>query len=358
MNVSDFRNGGSGPESSQVPMVQIPQSTVAQQFDVSGYSESAGGTSANGKLRFTWSSGTDMGIGAINPSRHRYNGNALGMSLNGNTGQLSWITSNVKVGLYSASVKVLDITTSSYTLVDFLVQIVPPPPKFCSFTCLKAGGINCLNDQDCNLDACSSVLETGSTSAIPYISYGGNSNGNSNGWSEHSPGERRYKRAMPIKALEICPTSRQYCTSSLNGQRRGYTTKTTCEEPSANHCWDSISNICHVKACADDTLTNRIATFTAPPMGSNFENGQYNVYIRFPERNARNRRRMAENVPVSIRHSTGITVQTVDSASMANAAWHSIGVYTFNTATNLALHRPTQFLKFTKFTISTSGFFD
>ena len=81
-----------------------------------------------------------MGIGrSINKRRKRYNGDVLGMALNGATGQLSWITNNVRLGLYSASVKVLDITTSSYTLVDFIVKVVPPPPKFCSFTCLKAG---------------------------------------------------------------------------------------------------------------------------------------------------------------------------------------------------------------------------
>ena len=56
VNLTHFRKGGSGPESSQVPMVLIPQSSAPQQFDVSGYSESAGGTAASGKLKFLWSS--------------------------------------------------------------------------------------------------------------------------------------------------------------------------------------------------------------------------------------------------------------------------------------------------------------
>jgi hypothetical protein len=337
VNVSDFRRGGSGPESSQVPMVQIPQSSVAQQFDVSGYSESAGGTAANGNLKFSWSSGIEMGVGQINSSRKRYNGNALGMALNSVTGQLSWVTSDVALGLYSASVKVMDITTSSYTLVDFIVKIVPPPPKFCSFTCLKAGGVTCISDQDCNLDACSAILETGttvSTDANSFISYGGG------GWSEHMPGARKYKRAMPLVAVgQTCEVSRQYCTPSLNRQRRGYTSQSTCE--TAGYCWDSISQVCHAKACVDNAVTNRIALFHAPPMGSYYEHGEYHVHIRFPERNARNRRRMATNVNVRIRHASGIAEHTVDSASMAHAAWHSLGMYTFNLATNLALQSST-----------------
>jgi hypothetical protein len=108
VDLQHFKSGGSGPESSQVPMVIIPQSSTPQQFDVSGYS-AASGTAANGKLRFSWSSAEDMGIGRkINMKRKRYNGDVLGMSLNDQTGQLSWITKRIKLGLYSASVKVLD----------------------------------------------------------------------------------------------------------------------------------------------------------------------------------------------------------------------------------------------------------
>ena len=84
-----------------------------------------------------------MGVGAVSTQRKRYNGDELGMALNEQTGALSWMTSSVALGLYSASVKVLDTTTSSYTLVDFIVKVVPPPPKFCSFACMKAGGISC-----------------------------------------------------------------------------------------------------------------------------------------------------------------------------------------------------------------------
>lgn len=56
------------------------------------------------------------------------------------------------------------------------------------------------------------------------------------------------------------------------------------------------------------TDTKSIALFQAPPMGSHYEGGQYNVYVRFPERNARNRRRMATNVHVQVRHTGGVEV--------------------------------------------------
>ena len=57
-----------------------------------------------------------------------------------------------------------------------------------------------------------------------------------------------------------------------------------------------------------NTDTKSIALFQAPPMGSHYEGGQYNVYVRFPERNARNRRRMATNVHVQVRHTGGVEV--------------------------------------------------
>jgi ubiquitin-protein ligase len=57
-----------------------------------------------------------------------------------------------------------------------------------------------------------------------------------------------------------------------------------------------------------NTDTKSIAMFQAPPMGSHYEGGQYNVYVRFPERNARNRRRMATNVHVQVRHTGGVEV--------------------------------------------------
>ena len=94
VNLTHFRSGGGGVESNQVPMVTVPQSGQAQSFDISGYSESAG-TAAQGKLTFSWSSAVEMGLGAtISLPRKKYNGDVLGMVLNGVTGELSWVTAN------------------------------------------------------------------------------------------------------------------------------------------------------------------------------------------------------------------------------------------------------------------------
>ena len=77
-----------------MPMVTVPQSDQAQSFDISGYSESAG-TAAQGKLTFSWSSALEMGLGtAVSLPRKKYNGDVLGMALNGVTGELSWVTAN------------------------------------------------------------------------------------------------------------------------------------------------------------------------------------------------------------------------------------------------------------------------
>ena len=344
VKVNAFESGGSGPESSQVPMVQIPQSSLAQQFDVSGYSESAGGTAANGNLRFQWSSGMEMGVGNLNIKKKRYNGDRLGMALNEETGALSWVTANIALGLYSASVKVLDTTTSSYTLVDFIVNVVPPPPKFCSFACMKAGGITCKDNDDCNLDACSAVLETGVVSSSAIVSYGGT-------WFDHSSGELRYKRALPrvvvttASGTSSCLDSKKYCTSYLSGQRRGSSlgsqgrlSESACVR--ASHCWDSVSRVCHAAACLDDAATERVALFSAPPMGSHFGGGQYKVFVRFPTAKAEERRMLSTKVKIQVRHATGTSTLELDSSMMADASWHELGSYMFDSAVNLALHQP------------------
>ena len=334
-----------------MPIVSLQQSSDPQYFDVSGYSARSGGADKGGLL-FEWSTGEEMGIGRVNIARDRYNGDHLGMQLDPSTGQLSWVTADAKLGLYSASVKVTDRTTRSYTLVDFLIRVVAPPPKFCSFNCLIAGGTVCRQQSDCDMDACSAIVEAAgvSTSSTLALTSGRANGGDADSggleiarrvsftggaWAVKRVDEYVYRAAVPAEIGHDdarCPSSRRVCTHALVHRKRGtsrhHADPTVCE--SAGYCYDRTRKQCHAPACADPAHSNssapRIARFEAPPIGTRFDGGDYKVYLRFPA--VASKDKLATNVPVTVRHAGGTSTFIVDTSAIADSQWHPLGVGT------------------------------
>ncbi len=357
VDVDALEAGQSGPESAQVPIVTVQQSSEAQSFDVPAYSAQT--SVADGGLTFAWASGPEMGIGQVDPSRNRFNGDHLGMVLDTATGALSWVTEAAALGIYSAAVKVTETASGAYTLVDFIVKVVPAPPKFCSYACLAAGGLPCQEDADCALDACSAVTEAGREGSpdaqdplyanaagdAELVSFSLGADGTS--WRQRVSGERRYRQARPPVADDACPAERLLCTPALNRRVRGtdHHQRHPADCVAAGFCYDEVAQACHAKACveadASAATAPRLARFEAPPLGSRFDAGSYEVHVRFPRRRAAGvvARRMATQLPITIRHAQGTTALTIDSSAMADGAWHPLGTYTFSAAVNLALHK-------------------
>lgn len=356
---------GASPQSNQVPVVTLHQSSEPQRFDVSAFSPISG-IPDNGGILFEWSTAKEMGIGDIDISRDRYNGDHLGMQLDPTTGELKWVTERAKLGLYSASIKVTDRVTNSYTLVDFIVKVVEPPPKFCSFHCLLAAGTICRDQSDCDIEACSAILESaGMASSSTVVATTGVDSSIKTSlenekrvilhgeWSTKRDGEYVYHLATPNEIgrgdYNNCPVSRQYCTKALVHRKRG--TAKHQSDPAycrgAGYCYDIEGKQCHAPACADPAHSNsstpRTAIFKAPPFGTRFGSGDYKVYLRFPMQNAR--KNLATNVPIVVRHANGIDRFTVDSSNLADSQWHALGeannkTFRFATAVNLAFGKP------------------
>ena len=141
----------------QHAVTKIPsKSSLAKIPYVVGYDKEDGPAVSDGKLTFRFSTLSEMGVSnSNNPTSRNKNGQHLNppMVLNANTGALTWDTRNVEKGQYSISVVVTD-SSGSNTAVDWVVQVVDPPPKMCSYGCLQAGGNKCYSDADCAIDQC------------------------------------------------------------------------------------------------------------------------------------------------------------------------------------------------------------
>ncbi len=119
----------------QHAVTKIPSKSPAAKIPyVIGHDKEDGPALANGKLHFRFSTLKEMGVSSSNvPTSRNKNGQHLNppMVLDSNTGALSWDTTNVATGQYSVSVVVTD-SSGSNTAVDWIVQVVKPPPKMCS----------------------------------------------------------------------------------------------------------------------------------------------------------------------------------------------------------------------------------
>ena len=135
---TNFVAGEQGPEINVMPLMQMPQARV-NTFSIGAYDQESG----RNNLVFAWASSVEMGGDSRSWHRnHLMNGNDHGMTLNQATGAITWDTTGKTKGFYNIGVKVTD-QSSSWALVDFIVEVTDPIERFCSAACPVVAGASC-----------------------------------------------------------------------------------------------------------------------------------------------------------------------------------------------------------------------